>query len=696
MNNKELFKTKENEYEPVKLLKKSERSSVFVARRKSDGKRFLLRVIEEKTDIFEKIKGVSCKNLPEIIDVEKDENRTLIVEEYVPGDNLFEILKGGVIPEKEAAKIIVQICKGLSVLHEHGIIHRDVKPENILLFGEKTVLIDFDASRKIDPEKETDTKILGTTGYAPPEQYGLSQTDARSDIYSAGVVLNVMLTGEHPSTKLAPGALGKIVQKCTMIDPESRFQNAEELIKAIRKAEKPKRTAKIFVFAAVLFVLAATLLMKIPKEEPFEEPENNAEKEKPTEQYLEIENSGTAEGKSLVLPPDFYDYWSAEEILTENIKLSVNGNLENYINYKFSDDVLTFTIGNVPEEEWEKALSEIPEGEEMIFASIILEAPSENVCKIATHYGNGPTYSNLKKQEQSGDEIEYDDFNALMDYDWTLQEIATIVYEDGKKIVAPVEANSIFYKVIYWETYDGEIIRQILPYEIVIGEDCFAYSFEDENFVENEPPEYDTKWLDYYWNPVENPERVVFKTIFGGRKETEISVFSENGLSVEIFEKPGFINVSVENPEKLNPEFVANSEILILPPDSRPREDGESLEKWLESVYSETKYAGCKINAGGIGSSENPEETADFNQRIVDGGYFYDVRNRTICVSNLFPMNSAKTKDGTLWYTINYGQATFLIMDWYLENPEENPGAKPETKEYIYHDYESFTVLQKE
>lgn len=696
MNNKELFKTKENEYEPVKLLKKSERSSVFVARRKSDGKRFLLRVIEEKTDIFEKIKGVSCKNLPEIIDVEKDENRTLIVEEYVPGDNLFEILKGGVIPEKEAAKIIVQICKGLSVLHEHGIIHRDVKPENILLFGEKTVLIDFDASRKIDPEKETDTKILGTTGYAPPEQYGLSQTDARSDIYSAGVVLNVMLTGEHPSTKLAPGALGKIVQKCTMIDPESRFQNAEELIKAIRKAEKPKRTAKIFVFAAVLFVFAAILLMKVPKEEPFEEPENNAEKEKPTEQYLEIENSGTAEGKSLVLPPDFYDYWSAEEIITENIKLSVNGNLENYINYKFSDDVLTFTIGNVPEEEWEKALSEIPEGEEMIFASIILEAPSENVCKIATHHGNGPTYSNFKKQEQSGDKIEYDDFNALMDYDWTLQEIATIVYEDGKKIVAPVEANSIFYKVIYWETYDGEIIRQILPYEIVIGEDCFAYSFEDENFVENEPPEYDTKWLDYYWNPVENPERVVFKTIFGGRKETEISVFSENGLSVEIFEKPGFINVSVENPEKLNPEFVANSEILILPPDSRPREDGESLEKWLESVYSETKYAGCKINAGGIGSSENPEETADFNQRIVDGGYFYDVRNRTICVSNLFPMNSAKTKDGTLWYAINYGQATFLIMDWYLENPEENPGAKPETREYIYHDYESFTVLQKE
>lgn len=689
---KELFETIKNEYEPVKLLKQSERSSVFVARRKIDGKRFLLRILEEKTDVFEKIKGVSCENLPEIIDVAKNENQTVIVEEYIPGDSLFEILKGGVFKEKEAAKIIVQICKGLSVLHEHGIIHRDVKPENILLFGEKAVLIDFDASRKVDPEKETDTKILGTTGYASPEQYGLSQTDARSDIYSAGVVLNVMLTGEHPSTKLAPGALGKIVQKCTMISPESRFQSSEELIKAVEKAAKPKKITGKIIFPAVLLILAAAFFMKIPQEESFDKPENNVLEEQSSGQYLEIENAGKAEGKSLRVPPDFYDFWSAEEIITENIKISVPGNLEKYINYKFSEDVLTLTLENIPEEEWKIALEEIPEGENTVMASIVLEAPSEDVCKVAAHYGNGPTYSNLKKQEQSGIEIAYSDFNALMDYDYTAIEIATIIYEDGKKSVAPIEANSIFYKVIYWETYEGETIRQILPHEIVVGEDCFAYSFEDKNFVENEPPEYDTKWLDYYWKPIENPERVVFKTLFGGRKETEFSVFGENGLSVEIFEKPGFINVSVEYPEKLNPELMANSEFLILPPDSRQRKEGESLEEWLESVYSETKYAGCKINAGRTGYIENPKETADFQAEIVSAGYFYDVKNQTICVSNLFPMNSAKTKDGTLWYTINYGQATILIMDWYLENPEENPDAKPETREYVYHDYENITI----
>ncbi|MBP1574741.1 MAG: leucine-rich repeat protein [Oscillospiraceae bacterium] len=983
-----------DDYDSVNIIKKSEKSIVSVVRSKKNGKRFILRKFSGKGEVYKKLMNVSCKNLPEIFSVYEGPDMTAVLEEYVSGDTLFSLLKCDVLSEKEAGDIVVQLCNALDSIHGIGAVHRDIKPENIIIDGNRVVLIDFDASRIVDPDKSTDTKILGTTGYAPPEQYGLSQTDSRSDIYALGVVLNVMLTGEHPSTKLAEGGLGKIVQKCTMIAPESRFQSTGELKSAVEDIIKPHKKAKfgrsvlIAAAVAVLGIILSTAFLadkpgvietgfcgaeengknlewtfyddgtlrisgtgrmadynlydeiseifppwkkykgevyelliedgvetigngafremnirseklvlpeslseigtlafcmnnfsgelvlpeglKILGDNAFQSagkfsyayipstvveifdtpfrycgldeiivhddnsfykssggalfnkemteiiqlPENktgeyilpesvkiigdgafekcgaseiiingdietisgtsfqfysgkivfggkvgtvkagafhNEQNEtevfflggepeklegKPEDEwnpfmgnitifyseengkwdidengkwngykvtpyaeddfsdYIEISDLGAAKGKSLVLPPDFYDYWSAEEIITENIKLSMPGNLENYVNYKFSDDILTFTVGNVPKEEWEKALSEVPEGESMVIASIILEAPSENVCKIATHNGNGPTYSNLKKQEQSGAEIKYDDFNALMDYDWTGQEVATIIYENGKKSVAPVEANSVFYKVIYWETYDGKTIRQILPYEIVIGEDCFAYSFEDEDFVKSEPLEYDTEWLDIYWKPVENPERVVFKTVFRERKEAELSVFNESGLSMEIFEKPGFINVSVEDPEKFNPELLANSEILILPPDSRPRKEGESLEEWLESVYSETKYAGCKITAGGIGSSENLKETADFNQRIVDGGYFYDVRNRTICVSNLFPMNSAKTKDGTLWYTINYGRATLLIMDWYLENPEENPGAKPETKEYIYHDCEKIAVIR--
>ena len=93
----------------------------------------------------------------------------------------------------------MQICKALGILHNSGIVHRDIKPENILVRGTEAVLIDFDAARLVKPEHRTDTQIMGTTGYAAPEQFGFSQTDARADIYSLGIVFNEMLIRQHPS-----------------------------------------------------------------------------------------------------------------------------------------------------------------------------------------------------------------------------------------------------------------------------------------------------------------------------------------------------------------------------------------------------------------------------------------------------------------------------------------------------------------
>ena len=117
-----------------------------------------------------------------------------------------ELKDAFLLPPEEARRITKELCQGLWVLHSMGAVHRDIKPENVILRGSEAVLIDFDASRLYKDESDGDTRILGTTGYAAPEQYGITQSDQRADIYSLGVLLNIMITGEHPSKKLASGS----------------------------------------------------------------------------------------------------------------------------------------------------------------------------------------------------------------------------------------------------------------------------------------------------------------------------------------------------------------------------------------------------------------------------------------------------------------------------------------------------------
>lgn len=221
------------EYDMVRELKKSGRGSVGIVRHRKSGERFIFRRYEGSGTVYQRLISVSCPNLPQIMETAERNGHVIVLEEFVRGDTLAFLLEGGTLSAPEARRITGQLCRALYVLHSLGAVHRDVKPENILLRGQEAVLIDFDASRIYHsdaPELTMDTMILGTTGYAAPEQYGLSQTDPRADIYSLGVVLNVMLTGEHPSRRLAAGRLGRVVQRCTMMSPRQRYQSVLDLL----------------------------------------------------------------------------------------------------------------------------------------------------------------------------------------------------------------------------------------------------------------------------------------------------------------------------------------------------------------------------------------------------------------------------------------------------------------------------------
>lgn len=222
-----------NEYDTITLIKKSERGEVSLVRHRDSGTRYIFRHFYGSSEVYRKLLSVSCPNLPKIMEVGEKDGRTVLLEEYVQGDTLSEILKGGLLTTAQAKQICRQLCSALWVLHSMGVVHRDVKPDNVMIRGKEAVLIDFDASRIYKNANQEDTQILGTTGFAAPEQYGLSQSDGRADIYALGVLLNIMLTGEHPSRKLAGGRMGRIIQRCTMVNPAKRYKNILHLMEAL-------------------------------------------------------------------------------------------------------------------------------------------------------------------------------------------------------------------------------------------------------------------------------------------------------------------------------------------------------------------------------------------------------------------------------------------------------------------------------
>mgnify|MGYP001699496129 FL=1 len=223
----------ETDYETVKAIKHSERGCVSLLQNKQNGTRFIFRHYRGNGEVYRKLVGISCPNLPQIMETAERDGMVAVLEEYIQGDSLAYLLEGALFSHAEARKITMQLCNALWVLHKLGAVHRDIKPENVMIRGSEAILIDFDASRIFKSDTNQDTQILGTTGYAAPEQYGIAQTDERADIYSLGVLLNVMLTGKHPSKELANGRLGRIVQKCTMVNPEKRYKSVLYLMEAL-------------------------------------------------------------------------------------------------------------------------------------------------------------------------------------------------------------------------------------------------------------------------------------------------------------------------------------------------------------------------------------------------------------------------------------------------------------------------------
>lgn len=200
-------------------------------------RQMILKILpRQNLPVLKDIMKIKHPNLMEIYDVMDDGINCNCLCEFVFGNNLDKIVynKMGVDP-KIAEKWMVQLCNGVETLHQKNIIHRDITPNNVMVDYEGNIkLIDFNISRERKQSASRDTTVMGTAGYASPEQFGFTQTGFGADIYAMGVLLNFMLTGKMPNEKLCSGKYASIVKKATQIKEEDRYSNVYQMELALQ------------------------------------------------------------------------------------------------------------------------------------------------------------------------------------------------------------------------------------------------------------------------------------------------------------------------------------------------------------------------------------------------------------------------------------------------------------------------------
>ena len=202
-----------------------------------EGEKRVLRRYASKDAPCRALIGCSAPQLAQIYACFDADGDTVSVEEYIDGTLLSDILHRTLLTGRQTAAVARELCLGLQTLHGLGFVHRDVKPENVMLTRQgRVVLLDLDAAAPVLGALDTNTRLLGTAGYAAPEQFGFARCDVRADIFALGVLLNVALTGEHPAVRLAKGRLGRIVQRCTNTNAAQRYANVDALLKQLPPA----------------------------------------------------------------------------------------------------------------------------------------------------------------------------------------------------------------------------------------------------------------------------------------------------------------------------------------------------------------------------------------------------------------------------------------------------------------------------
>jgi serine/threonine-protein kinase len=241
-------------YTILEPLSSSEMSDVFLASK--DGERYVIKAVKDEPPTVSKdiLMAIDGPSFPKFIDIGKNEHFFYCIYKYIPGVTLTEYIKKGVLPPKRAVTLLIKLCEAIGTLHSLGIMHMDLKPENIIVSGDNVSIIDFGIIKKApkplpttaalffpDDDESGDegngTKLFGSFGFRAPE-LGYLKTNIRADIYSLGRVLFYCLTGSRElsvSTEIDDPALLRIIKKATNYFVAKRYKDTNTFKKVLKR-----------------------------------------------------------------------------------------------------------------------------------------------------------------------------------------------------------------------------------------------------------------------------------------------------------------------------------------------------------------------------------------------------------------------------------------------------------------------------
>lgn len=249
----------------------NETHKIFLVQHQETHKIFVKKILTVyNKDIYQTLSTHPICGIPRIVDYYESDQQLTVIEHYISGQTLEEIIHTNRLTLSTILRYVLELCDILGELHEMHppIIHRDIKPSNIIITEyDHVVLIDFNAAKYFSASSTSDTVLLGTKGYAAPEQYGFGASSPQTDIYAVGILLKELTS----SLTNVPFSLEEIIEKCVQINPADRYRSVAELANALKRIlpfPQPRKTATPnyhkFLFPGFRTHTAWKMLIAIP------------------------------------------------------------------------------------------------------------------------------------------------------------------------------------------------------------------------------------------------------------------------------------------------------------------------------------------------------------------------------------------------------------------------------------------------